>query len=493
MKKIRAAASAEVVLLVLIAVGILVSLPLMELRAEEPRRAIVAMEMVLKNNYIVPKIFGVNYYNKPPLFNWLIALLFKVTGSYNETWVRLPSILSLFITAVLVYNIVRRQYNRQTGFIAAILLLVAADVLFYGSIDAGEIDLFLTMLLYLQAMALYYYGRQQQWWQAFLLSYLCMAAGVLTKGAPSIVIQGLVLLAWLGYTRQFVKLFSVQHIVSVLVAAGIVYLYFWQYDQQQDVLLFVAQLLTESAQRSAPGNKLDSILVNVLQSPLQVFYICLPATAILLYAANKKVRVLLQGETLFTFALLVTLVTCIVFFISPGTANRYVYPAFPFIAIMAAIIYKKAYTVTGSSKWFIKYKSLLAVFAVFAIARIVYDAIIPYQQQHLAQNYRNLTDSILNRSGHAPVYLTGYPQKNNVNAFPFVQPAQDSINGATVIPYQLPYYLTRATNTVMRYDSVPQKGLFYLTPVNFLEGKNAVVYFTFFDNWLRRDIALVKF
>jgi len=493
MKKIRAAVSTEVVLVVLIAAGILSSLPLMELRAEEPRRAVVAMEMVLHKNYIVPQIFGVNYYNKPPLFNWLIALLFKITGSYNEIWVRLPSIASLFINALLVFNTVKRQYSRQTAFVAAILLPVSVDILFYGSIDAGEIDLFLTLLLYMQAIALYHYGRQQQWWRAFLLSYLCMAAGVLTKGVPSVVIQALVLLGWLAYNRQLTKLFSIQHILSALLASGIVFLYFWQYSQQQDVLLFVAQLLTESAQRSATGSKLGSVLLNILQSPLQVFYICLPATAILLYAVNKKIRALLKGETLFTFSLFVTVATCVVFFIAPDTANRYVYPAFPFIAIMAAIIYSKAVEAMGLTRWFVKYKTLLVVFVFIAVARIGYDVFIPYQQQHLAQNYRNLCDSILHHSGHSPVYLTGYPGKTDVNTFPFIQPKQDSVSGAPVIPYQLPYYLTKATNTVMRYDSIPQKGLFYLAPVNFLQGKNAVVYFTFFDNWVKRDVALVKF
>lgn len=479
--------------MILVLVGILGSLPLMELRAEEPRRAIVAMEMLLQKNYIVPKIFGVNYYNKPPLFNWLIALLFKLTGSYNEIWVRLPSILSLFITAWLVYNAVRLQYNRQTAFVAALLFLTSVDILFYGSIDAGEIDLFLTLLLYLQAMALYHYGMRQQWWRAFLLSYLCMAAGVLTKGAPSIVIQALVLFSWLAYNRQLVKLFSIQHIAGVFMAAAIVYGYFWQYGQQQDVLLFVAQLLTESAQRSASGNNMGSVALNILQSPLQVFYICLPATGVLLYAASKKVRALIKGETLFAFSFIVTLAVSFVFFISPDTANRYLYPVFPFIAIMAAIIYNKALATIRQHRWVVKYSTLLGVFFFLAIGRIIYDMFIPYQEQHLAQNYRNLSDSILHHSGHSPVYLTGYSEKNDVNNFLFIQPKEDSINAAPLIPYQVPYYITKATHTVMRYDSIPQKGLFYLTPVNFIQNKTVIVYFRFFDNWLKREIALVKF
>jgi 4-amino-4-deoxy-L-arabinose transferase-like glycosyltransferase len=55
------------------------SLNIVELRGEEPRRAIVAMEMDITGEYVVPKINGWNYYNKPPLFNWVLAGLFQIS------------------------------------------------------------------------------------------------------------------------------------------------------------------------------------------------------------------------------------------------------------------------------------------------------------------------------------------------------------------------------------------------------------------------------
>jgi len=466
----------------------------MELRAEEPRRAVVAMEMMLGKNYIVPKIFAVNYYNKPPLFNWLLVLVFKVTGSFSEGWVRLPSILSLFAAAYIVYKIVRQYVNKQTGFIAAILLLISADILFYGSVDAGEIDLFLMLLMCAQGLVIFYYSTRQKWWRAFILSYILMAAGILTKGLPLVVIQGLVLLSWLTYIKQFKKLFSIQHFTGLAIGVAIVFIYFWQYSKRQDVLLYLAQLLTESAQRSALTNKWSDIVLNILQSPVQVFYIGLPATAILLYACNKKVRALIKADSLFIFSLMFTLIICVIFFISPSTANRYIYPAFPFIVIMAAIIYANAVTVLTTKKWLVSYKGLLKVFVFFAAVRVGYDVWgIPYQIKILTQNYRNLSAKILQCTHDSAVYLTGFPQQYNVNSFLFIKPRQDSIPGATLIPYQIPYYITRATNKVMRYDSIPQKGLYYLTPVDFLKNKTHTVYFTFFDDWIRRDVALVKF
>lgn len=484
----------EILLLILLVVGIAGSLQQMELRAEEPRRAIVAMEMMLGKNYTVPKIFGANYYNKPPLFNWVLTGMFTLSGSFSEVWVRLPSILSLLITCLIIYLFVKRYYNRQTAFIAALLYVFSADIFFYGAVDAGEMDLFLTLILFIQGLSIFYYSTRQKWWQAFIISYTCMAAGVLTKGLPLVVIQGALLLCWFIYIKQFKKLFSIQHIAGLVIGATIIYVYFLAYSKKEDVLLFISQLLTESAQRSAFGNKLEAIALNLIQAPLQLFYLSLPATALLLYACSKKVRALLKGDKFIAFAIMFTVIICALFFLSPDTANRYLYPVFPFIAIMAAIIYVKAGTVLSSSKWLISYKGLLGIFLFLAVLRIAYNIWgIPYQQKIALTNYRLLSDTLLQHSTNNPIYLTGTPEAHEVKSFLFFHPGKQSIGVPPTIPYQLPYYITKATNNIMRYDSIPQKGLFYLTPADFIKDKQATVYFTFYDTWVGRNLALVKF
>src|SRR5436190_23438370 len=95
----------EIFLLILILIGLSGSLATMEIRAEEPRRAIVAMEMILAKEWIVPKIKGWNYYNKPPFFNWVMALSFKISRSFDEPWVRMPSLLSFLFTSLLVFDL----------------------------------------------------------------------------------------------------------------------------------------------------------------------------------------------------------------------------------------------------------------------------------------------------------------------------------------------------------------------------------------------------
>src|SRR6188508_203693 len=67
-------------ILVLLPVAIFFNSGLLELRLEEPRRALVAIEMLLRHNYLVPEINGHLYYTKPPLFNWAIAFSFWLAG-----------------------------------------------------------------------------------------------------------------------------------------------------------------------------------------------------------------------------------------------------------------------------------------------------------------------------------------------------------------------------------------------------------------------------
>ncbi len=52
---------------------------------EEPRRALVAMEMMYSGDYIHTTIHGAAYYNKPPLFNWLVVAGWFAYFHYTES------------------------------------------------------------------------------------------------------------------------------------------------------------------------------------------------------------------------------------------------------------------------------------------------------------------------------------------------------------------------------------------------------------------------
>ncbi len=118
----------------------------LELRAAEGRRAIVTFEMMQNNNWIVPYQYGYPYYNKPPFYNWVIGSSFILFGTINEFALRFPGVLSLLLTAFLIYSIGKNYLNNHVALLGAGIFLTMADLFFYGSINAGEIDLFYTLI-----------------------------------------------------------------------------------------------------------------------------------------------------------------------------------------------------------------------------------------------------------------------------------------------------------------------------------------------------------
>src|ERR1044071_9156121 len=59
--------------------------------ADEPRFALVARDMVATGEWLIPRVGGELYSDKPPLFFWLIALGLQTSGSLRLAFL-LPSL-----------------------------------------------------------------------------------------------------------------------------------------------------------------------------------------------------------------------------------------------------------------------------------------------------------------------------------------------------------------------------------------------------------------
>src|ERR1700685_1412416 len=67
----------------------------LSIRGEESRRGRIAWEMQHTGDWLVPRIQGEPVFFRPPLQNWLIALVGMARGAVGEFAVRLPSIVGL--------------------------------------------------------------------------------------------------------------------------------------------------------------------------------------------------------------------------------------------------------------------------------------------------------------------------------------------------------------------------------------------------------------
>src|SRR2546428_13276021 len=69
---------------------------------DEPRYAAIAREMVLTGDYITPRLYGMPWFEKPPLMYWLAALAYRLFG-FQEAGARFPSALSDPLCVFFIY------------------------------------------------------------------------------------------------------------------------------------------------------------------------------------------------------------------------------------------------------------------------------------------------------------------------------------------------------------------------------------------------------
>lgn len=323
----------------LLLAALFIHLGMVPLRLEEPRRALIALEMLFNGNLIVPTEMGEFYYKKPPLYNWLIIGSYRLFGNYEETTVRFFSLLSYLGMGLLIFLIGRKYVGLRLGVYAGLLYLIAADLLFYFTTTAGEIDLFYSFLTLASFFTLFHYGEKRQYLRLFVFTYFLAALGTLTKGFPSVVFVGLSLPVFFYYRQEFRRLFSWQHAMGMGVYLLVVGGYFAVYAQYNGLDAYFAALWSQSSTRTPLEQDLLASFVHLLIFPLETLKNIAPASLLLLFVFRQNIRQLIRQNELILFCTLMFAANIIVYWISPGTRSRYVYMLYAFPVIVFTYAY----------------------------------------------------------------------------------------------------------------------------------------------------------
>ncbi|MBI3119126.1 MAG: glycosyltransferase family 39 protein, partial [Candidatus Hydrogenedentes bacterium] len=152
--------------------------------ADEPRFAEAAREMMLTGDYLVPRVNGEVYLEKPPLLFWLISLFSLPLGEVTEWSARMPSILSALAVILFTFLLARDWFGPRVGFWSALVLMTC--VRFWWQARTAQIDMLLTACMMLSLWALWRWHTEHR--ARFLLAvYLGVALGLLAKGPPALV------------------------------------------------------------------------------------------------------------------------------------------------------------------------------------------------------------------------------------------------------------------------------------------------------------------
>ena len=145
----------------------------------EARYALVAREMWEGGHWILPRLGGRVYSDKPPLFFWAIALVSALGSGFTEWTVRLPSAVAAVLTCLVTWRIGARLFSPDAGLVAALVLATSAG--FFWSGREALPDMLLTLWITGACWALWEWQVERKRVGAAIAG-LCMGLATLTKG-----------------------------------------------------------------------------------------------------------------------------------------------------------------------------------------------------------------------------------------------------------------------------------------------------------------------
>jgi len=362
------------VLAALLVPAVLINTGLPQLYGEEPRRAVVALEMLLRNNWIVPTISGDSYYLKPPFFNWILATIYHITGNPTEFNTRIITIVSFIAFGFVIFFTGRRYVSLTFGTLSSVLFMTAAGNLFFNSLLA-EIDMFYSLVTYSGLICLFHFQRQKQYYLLFLTVYLLGAIGLLTKGAPSLVFTGLSLLVFFIVMKDFRKLFSMAHLAGILLFLVITGGYFYAYSRQGDVMQYLLSLSVESGKRFS-GETFRDYLLHMVLYPLDTLMNLLPASVLIIFAFRRSFLSVIRGNDLMKFALLMLVVHFPVYWLPPGSKQRYILMLYPLMIQVMTYFFLICLSEKTAKARLVRY-TILILFAMVALRLVFNLTVLP--------------------------------------------------------------------------------------------------------------------
>lgn len=192
----------------------------LELKGEEPRRSLPAMAMLDTGDWVVPHLNGKPYLSKPPLVNWLIAASMDLTGRRDEWAARFPSVLMTLLLALVLLRKGGEWLGVEGGFLAAVFFLTSAAFVEKGRQAEIEAD-YVALAGMAFAWWLAAWVKRQSGWRLWLVPEILLGLGLLAKGPAHLLLFYAVIVPVLAGAGELPELWSMPHLASLALAAGI--------------------------------------------------------------------------------------------------------------------------------------------------------------------------------------------------------------------------------------------------------------------------------
>ncbi|HET9211885.1 MAG TPA: phospholipid carrier-dependent glycosyltransferase [Thermoanaerobaculia bacterium] len=327
--------------------GGLGSYPLLE--PDEGRYAEIPREMLERGDFVTPKLNGVLYFEKPPLYYWLNAAALSLPGR-PEVLCRLFSALFGLAGVGLAWALGRSIGGPRVGLTAAIVL--GSSPLWAALSRANIIDM--TLAFFLSATLTCFWlaqngerGERLLWYGMFAAA----ALATLTKGLIGFLIPGAVIFLYLLFAWRWRLLLRVPWIggIALFLAIAVPWHvlaarrnpdFLWFYFVHEHWLRYT----TSEAKRQAPA----WFFFGILAVGLIPWSGLLPASARLYRRSWGKLREERPG---LIFLACWALFILLFFSASQSKLVPYILPGIPPLAVLAALALREAETDPRTRTW----------------------------------------------------------------------------------------------------------------------------------------------
>ena len=310
--------------------------------SNEPRRMLLAKDMVNEHHWVVPHLLGKPYIHKPPMLIWLLASSYRIIGRTDLWSTRVPTALVGILGVVVTALFGRALFGREVGIASGLIL--ATSPLWIERARLAEEDVVLALWVVL-ALYAFWLGWREGKGKLYLAFYFFMACGCMTKLASGLIFPGLAVTAFLLGRRELRAFLRMKPLWGLLILCGLVlpwYLYAYHlvgFGRAEGILLedtWYKVFPTHGGK--PPYHYLLSTFPYFL--PWSLF---LPAAAVFFWQERKK----LDDRGWFLLAWIVP--NLLFFSLAGAKRDEYILPLYPALAISVAFLWREFLRGRGSA------------------------------------------------------------------------------------------------------------------------------------------------
>lgn len=332
---------------------------------DESRYAEIPREMIASGDWIVPRLNGLRYFEKPVMGYWLNALSIKLFGE-NAFAVRFPSAAATGLSAFLVFLLIHRFSGGITAGTQAALIFLTSFIVF-GIGTFNILDSMLAMFV-TASMASFFFAHNADSLKknVFLLLFgVFCALAFLTKGFLAFAIPVVAIVPFMIWEGRFKSLFIIGWlpiIAAILVVIPWAVMVHFKAPDFWNFFVFnehIKRFLSSGAQHH------ESFWYYIYLFPAAALpWTCLFPAAIL---GLKKTGI---KTSMTRFAICWFFFPFLFFSVSKGKILTYILPCFPPFAMLMSIGLKKYFETDGKKLFSVAVWSLAVLAVIIAVALI---------------------------------------------------------------------------------------------------------------------------